>query len=86
MFKDGIMNKVIFSFFILTLIVVMVIVGFLSYKINEVRKYKYHYEYTDLEGNRGVSSCCYNQEHRKICRDIKEITVVKEYNKVREER
>ena len=39
-------------------------------------KCKSTYYYTDINGNKGVSEHCYEQEDNYICRDIKHIKKV----------
>ena len=55
---------------------------YLAYEILPLkRKCKVTYEYTDKNGNKGISEHCFMYEDRYICRDIKHITQVKETKK-----
>lgn len=45
---------------------------------------KARYEYTDINGNKGISEHCFTREGKYICRDAKHVIRVKNVKEKRE--
>ena len=78
------MKKMTIALLITFLIVIDVTLYKITKKLHETIDCRVVYKYTDLEGNKGKSSTCYDVDNKLICRDIKNIKIVSDFEKEKE--